>query len=272
MSDLPQPGRLPPPPGPSAPFGAPTPPRGPGRTPPSFPSPPPTQHPGASSSLPVAPPGYLAFGEGAGGTLPAPSGLRTATIVLFWVAAAMQLLVGLFAFRRSSVVDEYLDGTKAAADVDDASDALGGGIVLWFLASLAAVIVLAVWSHHTVNNAKRRDPGLGVSPGLAAGGWFIPLGNFVVPWQQIRNAATRFVTLSSAMNVWQAVYIASAVLWLIGRLSVGGTVDLRDDGAVGRLQLQGVFFLLSAVVLAAAAVFARTAMREVDHATSGQPA
>ena len=46
---------------------------------------------------------------------------------------------------------------------------------------LAAVIVLCLWSLRTVRNAKQRDPSLNVSPGLACGSWYIPIGNFWLP-------------------------------------------------------------------------------------------
>jgi hypothetical protein len=202
----------------------------------------------------------------------APSGLRTTTIVLFWVGTVLLLIVGLVAYNRGTVVDDFLAGTKTSKDVDDSNDAVAGSLVLWLLASLAVAIVLSIWSHRTVRNAKQRDPSLSVSPGLAAGGWYIPIGWYWVPWQQLRNAAKRFGPLSSALTAWQALFIGSSVLWIVGRSLVGGNVDVNSDNAVSRLHSQGIFFVLSGVALGVSTIMAMRAMREIDRATSGQGA
>jgi len=206
-----------------------------------------------------------------GGALAPPSGLRKAAVTLFWVASAAQVVLGLVAYRRGTVADDILKRTKFSKDLDDANGAVGGALLIYVLVSIAAVIVLAVWSNKTVNNAKRRDPSVNASSGLAAGGWFIPIGNYWVPWQQLRKAAKHFGGNVSSLGLWQGSYIGAAVLFLIGRVIVGGDVRLDEDNAVSKLHNQGLFFTLCGLLLLVSAFMAMRAMREIDRATSGQP-
>ena len=52
--------------------------------------------------------------------------------------------------------------------------------------TIAIAILLAVWSYRAVSNGVAR--GAAANPGLAAGGWFIPIGFYVVPFIQLRKA------------------------------------------------------------------------------------
>ena len=114
------------------------------------------------------------------------------TIVLFWVQTALTLLLGLVAYNRGEVAQGFDDGTKSLAELQSADDAVGGVFVFIILVAIALIVVLCIWAHHTVRNAKLRDPSLNVSPGMAAGGWYIPVGNFWLPWMHLRRSVRRF--------------------------------------------------------------------------------
>jgi hypothetical protein len=216
------------------------------------------------------PSGYVGYGQPGNARLASTSGLRTATIVLFWVATGVAFLVGLLAFARGSTLQDFFDGNASLQDVDDADSAVNGVAGLLFFVELAAVIVLCIWSLRTVRNAKERDPSLPVSPGMACGGWYIPIGNFWLPWQQLRRAGRNFATLSSALTVWQAMAITAGVLMSVGR-ALGDVDDLEEvDDAVGRLHAQGGVFLALGVVFLIASIFAMKAMKEIDRATSAR--
>jgi hypothetical protein len=214
-------------------------------------------------------PGYVGYGQTASGPLSAPSGLRKATIVLFWATSALTLVLGLFAYQRGDVARDFFVGTKSLTDAQDADNRVGALALLVILVQVAAAIVLAVWSHRTVGNAKRRDPSLPASVGLAAGGWFIPIGNYWVPWQQLRKSARRFGQLSSALTTWQILFLVSAITAVVARAFGTGNAESADD-AVSRLHAQGIFFVIGGVVSIIATVMAARAMAEVDRATSGQ--
>ena len=269
VSDFERPAGQPPPP-PPPPWGA-TPAGGPPA--PSYASPPPpplygAPPPGAAGYGQV-PAGYVGYGQ-VGGALKAPSELRTATIVLFWVQTALTLLLGFVAYNRGEVAQGFDDGTKSLADLQSADDAVGGLFVFIVLVAIALIVVLCIWAHHTVRNAKLRDPSLNVSPGMAAGGWYIPVGNFWLPWMHLRRSARRFGGQVGALGVWQGLTIAGTVLSFIAQ-RMGNAFDDADDvdDVVNLAHGQGVFFLLSGLVYLATTIAAMKATRQVDAATSG---
>lgn len=223
----------------------------------SGPPPPPPPGPGGVPySIPVS---Y-------GGTRPAPTGLRKAATALMWVAVAAHLFLTIAAFSRKSVWDGFIDGTKSIVDLDDADSLLGGALVLWIVVTLATAIVLAVWSHRTTSNGQAR--GAQASPGLAAGGWFIPIGWFFVSFSQLRKAmGGRGDT--TPVGWWQG-------LWVVAWLASGVSLQLFDDDTSQSptevsdgLRNQSVGLALSTALLVAATVFAMRALRSVDDATSG---
>ena len=196
------------------------------------------------------------------GQHPAPTGLRTATIILMWLTVAAHVVLTFAAFARKSTADDFLAG-DFTADVDGADDFVGAGVVLVLLATLATAIVLAVWSHRTTSNARAR--GAQVSPGLAAGGWFIPIGWYFVGFAQLRNALRG--RDSSSLNLWQ-------ILWVVGSIGGGLAAQLFDvensliEQDTSPLRNQSIGLAISTVVLIAATVFAMRALKAVDDATS----
>jgi len=213
---------------------------------------------------PIYPPaGYTAYQGVAGGPTRSTAGARKATIVLFWCASAAAFLLGLVAYQRGTTVDKV---DLTLKDLDDANARLGGAFLLLIALQIAAAILLAVWSSRTVSNAKAR--GADASPGLAAGGWFIPIGNYWVPWGQIRKAAARFGAVPSALTTWQVLFLAQAVLGVIARVMVGGEINVTDTDAVSKLHNQGFLYLASGVALVAGTLVATKAMKEVDKLTT----
>lgn len=222
---------------------------------------------GMPTPPPIYPPtGYTAYQAGAGMPAKSTTGTRKATLVLFWCASAASLLVGFVAYQRGNVLDDYLNGGNSLSDVRDADSRVAGLAFLMLALQIAAAIVLAVWSNRTVSNAKSR--GADASSGLAAGGWFIPIGNYWVPWGQLRKAAARFGTVPGALLVWQLLFIGQAVLSVIAR--VVGNLDsvTGDEQAVSKLHNQGFLFIATAASMAVAAVCAGRAMKGIDELTS----
>ena len=76
--------------------------------------------------------------------------------------------------------------------------------------AIAALIVLSIWSLRTARHVKSYG-GHDVSPGLACGGWYIPFGNFVVPFVQLRRVANRREPTGTWISWWQGLFIAQCV-------------------------------------------------------------
>lgn len=186
---------------------------------------------------------------------------------MMFVSVAAVWLLGLVALARKGTWDDFVDGDASFSDVDDADTAVGGALGLTALAMVATAILLAIWSNRAASNGAAR--GASVSPGLAAGGWFIPIGNYVVPFIQLRRAMGT-PARTTMVTVWQ-------VLWIVGMLTLVGATQLFDDDDVTQtptevsesLSSQSWGIIASAVILTVTAVFAVKATSDVDNATAG---
>lgn len=198
---------------------------------------------------------------------PAPTGLRKAAVILMWATTASVFFLGFAAFNRKSVWDDFVDGSKGLTDLDDADSFIGTALLLTLVLVLATAIVLAVWSNRVAGNAKAR--GAAVNPGLAAGGWFIPIAWFVVPFGELRKALGGRGD-GSSIGVWQGLFAVA---------TIGGAVALQlfdaddsgqspDDVSSG-LRNQSVGLFIAAVVFIGATVFAMRALRSIEDATFG---
>ncbi len=200
-------------------------------------------------------------------TLRATRGLRIATIVLIWAATAGTGFQFLGIVNQRSV---WNDPSSSRIERVDAANAAGGAAVLYGLAALACLIVLSIWTLRSVGNAQRLGT-QNLRPGLACGGWYIPLGNVFVPFIQLRRATAALGARTSRVTLWQ-------VGW--GLMVVGGfvgvsleTPDAADpDPYIDALSAQalgtGLVFLAAIV----AAVGATLAMRTLDDAVTARSA
>jgi hypothetical protein len=188
-----------------------------------------------------------------------------------WVSVAAYAAFSIAAFSRKAVWDGFLDGDKTLDDVDNADNLIGGVAFVVVGLTIAIAILLAVWSYRAVNNGVAR--GAAANPGLAAGGWFIPIAFYVVPFLQLRKALGGRGQ-PSRVTRWQLLWVASSILGNIlqrvfGNIDESGTgVDEVSD----RLRNQGIVLAVSTVLVLFATIAARSAMRHVDEVTSGTTA
>ncbi|MFT3854302.1 MAG: DUF4328 domain-containing protein [Ilumatobacteraceae bacterium] len=266
VSDFERPGGSPPPLPPLPPpgWGGPT-----GPTPSSGGPPPPPAYggPGYAPAPPAygqVPPGYVGYGQPGPGRLASTSGLRVAAIVLFWVVTAATVLLAVVAYGRGGAVRD----ATSQQDLDDANGAVGGMVALVAAVMLVAAIVTCIWSIRTTRNAKVRDPQNATSPGLAGSSWFIPLGNMVIPFQQLRSAA-HSARAAQPLAIWQIGFIVAFACSIIQRVAIDDLNDGTLQDQIDKAHLQG--FLLGGMALGflVASIFAMGAMKAVDAATSG---
>jgi len=195
------------------------------------------------------------------------SGLRKAVVILMWVTVAAVFLTAFAAFNRKGVWDDFVDGSKTFADLDDADAFIGTAFLFYFALTVATAIVLAIWSNRVATNAKAR--GIAISPGLAAGGWFIPIGWYFVPFAQLRKTlAGRGDTTS--LGWWQGLWVVA----MIGSAVAAQMFDSDDsvfqaDEVSSDLRNQSIGLFLAAIAYVGATVFATRALRSIEAATSG---
>ena len=209
----------------------------------------------------IAPSGYTA----AGSRRPAPTiGLRTATIVLFWCTAGAMGLTAIATGNRLAVWNGFRDGSQDLLDVDDADTLVGLAAGLQLLLTLASAIVLSIWSLRSMRGAHVWRAG-SPSPGLACGGWYIPLGMFVVPFVQFRKVLRSRRQAATAVNWWQGLFITAGLCSVIFR---GGDPERADsiDDVSAYLGVQTGAAIVLAVLLVLATIAASRAMRELDRA------
>jgi hypothetical protein len=208
---------------------------------------------------------------------PAPrslSGISIAACILLGIAALVCLGSAGTLFSRADAAAAAADGDfgafRALPQRDD-SVAIGTG--LYVLSMLVAGPLVIVWQHRHASNAQRLSGPLGLGPGWAIGGWFVPLGNLVLPTVQLAQAgrasdpdlvpgppgARSRGRIPPITIVWGVAWALGGVLFSVGAtmrpteddtpvLSAGAT--LEDFAAADRTAGVGMLVLAVAAVLA----------------------
>lgn len=212
------------------------------------------------------PPGYVQYGGPAQGSVQSSSSLSKAMVILYGLVVAAGALLAFAFFNRKGVVDDILNASGTQSDLDSADGILGLAVILQFLAIVASAILTALWSKRIVSNAKARGV-TGVSTGLAAGGWFIPIGWFFVGFNELRKAVKGVGGVSKSLALWQGAFIAQVI---VGFFNFNNDdVFLSDPDALDQLNNQALVALAAVAVLAVATFFAAKAAKEIDAAVSG---
>ena len=212
------------------------------------------------------PPGYVAYGAA---QLRPSRGRGTATIWLYWAITAMTVFVTISLFwARSVLEDATADGDIGFRDwskVTDALDVTTGMEGARSAIILAAIILTCLWSKRIADNAKVRGV-RNVSPGMACGGWWIPVGNIWLGWMHLRRSAAGTGTPTSHLNMWQGFALASwifSVVLGVGATDVGPTASsVRNASDI--FLAQAVSGIFASGLLAVAAYAATKAIRELD--------
>jgi hypothetical protein len=144
--------------------------------------------------------------------------LATAALTLYWCRTGAEAFLAVAFAKRRAVIDTAIDHfahggvTRADVDSDDRARTLIGGIsVLLIALTLAAAIVTSLWARRVAENARARGDRL-VRPGLATGGWYIPIGWFWVGFNQIKEAVSRAGHSPRPIGRWQTAFVLATVL------------------------------------------------------------
>ncbi|BBH16098.1 hypothetical protein Back2_03850 [Nocardioides baekrokdamisoli] len=150
------------------------------------------------------------------------------TVLVALIAVVNVVLLGVHWWGNGGFLNEVRQGSPAAYDdakwYDDIRRMLGNAeLVGW----LVAGILWCVWQ---VKIAKATPAGeLRRSPGWHAGSWFIPIGNLWMPFQNMRDLWSHWVSRTSAalLGWWWGVWLLSSQL---GRVLLSEKVKVGDLG------------------------------------------
>lgn len=245
--------------------------------------------PGAASWSPVGP--Y------ATSSMPTPpmqplGGLAVALQVLFLVGIAGEVGAAMARFDRASLLDDVARGSGGFSELqrlsgaDDAVALLSGlhGLVL-----LVTGIVFVVWQFRHAKNAQVLGARGGLGPGWAVGGWFVPLGNLVLPMVQIFQSSKASDVMARRLGrppkgvglviLWGIVFSLGLVVLFgaganapvddRGGVVVGSLDDVQTLADTDRTAGAGHLLLVPAAGLALAMVRTLTGRQTEAYATAG---
>lgn len=234
----------------------------------AFPPPPPDQ---GGWGAPVGPYGYSAGAQAA--QMKPLRGLSTALTVLLALAGVAALLLAGAMFNRASVSADlapFISTPDVLQRHDDATGTFAGMLVLYVLLVLAAGVVFIVWQFRHAANAQARRGSLGLGPGWAIGGWFIPVANYVLPAIQLHQSARASDPETGpgpspgsggrapgVIIAWALAYALGNIVFAVGVAIYSSGIDemgfVNDPDAMttgDRLGATGMLIVAAAAVLA----------------------
>jgi hypothetical protein len=186
------------------------------------------------------PPGYVPYGAMGTASWPSaarPGPLRTLGLVLTILLPLVALVAAGSAYvhldRASLIDDSFGDGSfemgfDRIRELDDAESRVDGFTGGYFLAVMVAGAVFIAWQHRHAVNAQALGERGGLGPPWAIGGWFVPLGSFVLPAIQLHQSSRlsdpsappgRYGRGRPIVLVWMVVWALSGIVLLIGTVS-----------------------------------------------------
>ena len=192
----------------------------------------------------ATPPGYVPYGAtGAGGWPMAAraqplQGLALALTILLAIAALFAVGVAFVHFDRASLIDDTFGSAggidfSAMQELDDADGRVGGFTGLYLLMVLITGVVFIVWQFRHAKNAEALGSRGGLGPGWAIGGWFVPLGSFVLPGLQLHQASRPSdpAPLPGRPGRGRPIVIAWMVAWALSGLllTIGSVMEPSEN-------------------------------------------
>jgi len=176
----------------------------------------------------------------------APEGRSAAAVALLALAGA-----GLALF----LIGESLDLIAALAGPGSAVEAAAVvvlllGVIVFVAGFVGAAIAVPMWMHRAFRNLPALgERGLRWSPGWAAGGWFIPFANFVIPYLVMRELWSSSGDGQPLPQRWWAAWIGAVVTGFLSGLFLRSIPPLGDFfGILRSLALIGAGILLVTII------------------------
>jgi hypothetical protein len=207
-------------------------------------------------------------------------GFLFATAALVLLAAAAQAL-------EAAKFDRFwrTRDLQALAELGNAENLSAGALGLVALLSLVVGPLTIIWFYRAYRAVLDRGPaGPAWSPGWAIGGWFLPLGNLIIPrlvFGEIDRMSNpengpppiggrwRDTASLAAAHWWWALFVGGSALFLTGAYISGTEIEVIAEFDAGRyragLWLSSVGLLTEApAALVGARVFG-TVGRRLEH-------
>lgn len=215
-------------------------------------------------------------------------GLATALTVLLAIIAALALVMAAVWFYRASILQGVLDGTPLDDQKAEGIDAVVLLLTaLYVILYVATGVVFIVWQYRHGKNSRLLGPPLGLGPGWAIGGWFVPFANYVLPAMQIygvsRYSDPAVVGIPNARGRGARIVIAWAIAFGLATNMVfvnaivepSGTYEesVRTYIAADQISAVGLVLMVVAAILAIVMVRSLSSRQERTlDARAGGPA
>ena len=166
-------------------------------------------------------------------------GLWIAILVLLSLIGAADIVAAGAFFNRASRLDDLADGTFDYQAMVDADSSIQGAIVAHALLGLALAATFITWQFRHAKNAQALGERGGLGPGWAIGGWFIPIGNYVLPGMQIHQSSRMsdpaVAGQPGAKGKGSGIVIVWMVLLAIAALAFVAGGGLRNTDSEGNM-------------------------------------
>lgn len=223
----------------------------------------------AAPTWTTTPAGYVPYSQYAGAAT-APVGrarptapFRWAATLLMWLATAATIDGWVVSRERQRLFD---DPSSSFQSLVDADDRVALSTMIYALFAVLTAGALAMWAHRVVTNNRllgERE----ARPGLAAGGWFIPFANAIVPYIQLRRSARYVGANLGALTLWQVCWAAMVVLGFVSSVALGSEPATPNELSTS-LSVEVTFAALVAVAAVVAAAAASISMHSLDRASA----
>lgn len=225
------------------------------------------------------PPPEPVYTTGPTGYIQPLGGLATAASIMLGFASALSLFSAFAFFQRASVADKFMS-SGSLSELDSADTVVAAASLILGLLVLATGIVFIIWQHRFASNAVALGGPLGLAPGWAIGGWFIPLANFVLPQLQLcQSAKASRGKVPGVVTAWWITYVTGALTVAVSSLSRPKTATvfgnlhnvLGDFARADRIAAVGILVYAAAGVCALLMVRSLTVQQQEAAAARQQP-
>ncbi|MEU6343522.1 DUF4328 domain-containing protein [Streptomyces sp. NPDC046977] len=155
------------------------------------------------------------------GVLRSPLGLANAVTALLGLAMAIDLFV------IAADINLYItagtwspDDLAAVSEAGPADVLVGLSALLQSIGLVATAVVFIIWFHRVRGNGEVFSPsGFDKGRGWAIGGWFVPIGNFFIPYRIARDtwtASTQRAPDGSWRPARTGIVTAWWFVWILG--------------------------------------------------------
>jgi len=166
---------------------------------------------------------------------PSTSGLGKALWIMM-IITSVSYLITLFVYLAYTALfvdltQGYLS-TSDSNEIDSAYNAARGWDAISSLLSVAVFVLLIIFLYRFVRKLVAAGYPTPMSPGLAIGGWFIPVAQAIIPYIFFRRIARELkygnAKLQVFLNLWWWPWVLGAISLLVGRSQTSNAMSLDD--------------------------------------------